>query len=216
MALLLASRRLRPEIAAGSAADGASLRLHLPEDPSRAGVEDFIRGVYHRHYGASIRAFTPVLVSLAGAGGGIVAAAGYRSAAAGALYLERYLREPIEDELAWHAGRAPSRREVVEVGHLASNRPGAGRRLMLLLGPHLAQQRFRWAVATLTREVRQMIGRLGIAPLVLAAADPAALGDEAALWGSYYAHQPLVLAGEIQPALRRLARRGIREQELLA
>lgn len=216
MALLSASRRLRPEGAAGSPADGAPLRLHLPEDPCRAEVEDFIRGVYHRHYGASIRAFTPVLVSVTDAAGEIIAAAGYRSAAAGALYLERYLREPIEEELAWHAGRALSRREVAEVGHLASNRPGAGRRLMLLLGPHLAQQRFRWAVATLTQELRQMIGRLGIAPLALAAADPAALGDEAVFWGSYYEHQPLVLAGEIQPALRRLARRGFREQDIIA
>ena len=38
------------------------------------------------------------------------------------------------------------------------------------------------------------------------AADPSALGDEAAAWGSYYAHEPVVLAGEVQPALRRLAR----------
>ena len=216
MALLSASRRLRPETAAGSTAEGAALRLHLPQDSGRAEVEDFIRGVYRRHYGASIRAFTPVLVSLADAGGEIVAAAGYRSAAAGPLYLERYLREPIEEELAWHAGRTITRREVAEVGHLASRLPGAGRRLMLLLGPHLAQQRFRWAVATLTQELRQMIGRLGIAPLALAAADPAALGEEAVFWGSYYEHAPLVLAGEIQPALRRLARRGVPTQEVAA
>lgn len=216
MALLSAPRRLRPETAAGSPADGSALRLHFPEDPCRAEVEDFIRGVYHGHYGATVRAFTPVLVSVADAAGEIVAAAGYRSPATGALYLERYLREPIEEELAWHAGRAPSRREVAEVGHLASSRPGGGRRLMLLLGPHLARQRFRWAVATLTQELRQMIGRLGIAPLALAAADPAALDDEALLWGSYYEHQPVVVAGEIQPALRRLSRRGFREQGLAA
>jgi hypothetical protein len=216
MALLIAPRRLRPEATAGSRADGAALRLHLPEDPCRAEVEDFIRGVYHRHYGASIQAFTPVLVSLADASGHVVAAAGYRSAGAGALYLERYLREPIEEELGWHSERPITRREVVEVGHLASSQAGAGRRLMLLLGPHLAQQRFRWAVATLTQQLRQMMGRIGVAPLALAAADPAALGEEAVFWGSYYEHAPLVLAGEIQPALRRLARRRLQEQELCA
>ena len=205
-------RRARPE---GKSAEGAALRLHLPQDARRAEVEDFIRAVYRHHYGATIHEFTPVLVSLADADGQLVAAAGYRSAAAGALFLERYLREPVEDELAWHAGRSLARREIVEIGHLAASRPGAGRRLMLLLGPHLAHQHFHWAVATLTRELRQMMTRLGLTPLALAAADPSALGEEAASWGSYYEHLPLVLAGEIQPALRRLAPRAIDAQELV-
>jgi hypothetical protein len=214
MALLCAPRIARESLT-GRPADGAALRLHLPEDPQRAEVEDFIRAVYRRHYGASVQSFTPVLVSLADAAGQIIAAAGYRSAAAGPLFLERYLREPIEDELAWHAGRGLTRREIVEIGHLAAGRPGAGRRLMLLLGPHLAQQRFHWAVATLTQELRQLMTRLGLTPLALAAADPSVLGEEAASWGSYYEHQPLVLAGEIQPALRRLARRSIAAQETI-
>jgi len=191
----------------GRPPEAATLRLHLPGDPRRAAVEAFIRDIYVEHYGARVPAFTPVLVSLVDPDGEIVAAAGYRSAAAGPLFLERYLREPVEDELAWHAGRPLARREIVEIAHLAAGRSGAGRRLMFLLGPHLAQQRFRWAVATLTQELRQMMVRMGITPLALAPADPSALGEDASLWGSYYEHQPVVLAGEIQPALRRLARR---------
>ena len=42
------------------------------------------------------------------------------------------------------------------------------------------------------------------APLSLGAADPAALGEEAAHWGSYYEHRPLVLAGHLPQALRHL------------
>lgn len=215
MALHTAPRGIRGEGLERKFTEGTALRLHLPEDARRAEVEDFIRGVYQRHYGASVQEFTPVLVSLADTDGQVVAAAGYRSAAAGPLFLERYLREPVEDELAWHAGRSLARREIVEIGHLAAGRAGAGRRLMLLLGPHLAQQRFRWAVATLTRELRQLMTRLGLTPLALAAADPKALGADAACWGSYYEHVPLVLAGEIQPALRRLVRRGAQTQELV-
>jgi len=191
----------------GRPAEAATLRLHLPGDPRRAAVEAFVRDIYVERYGARVPAFTPVLVSLVDPDGEIVAAAGYRSAAAGPLFLERYLREPVEDELAWHAGRPLARRDIVEIAHLAAGRSGAGRRLMFLLGPHLAQQRFRWAVATLTQELRQMMVRMGITPLALAPADPSALGEDASLWGSYYEHQPVVLAGEIQPALRRLARR---------
>lgn len=215
MEMLTALRGTRRESPDRKSMEAAALRLHLPQDPARAEVEDFIRGVYRRYYGAIVHEFTPVLVSLSDADGQVIAAAGYRSAGAGPLFLERYLREPVEDELAWHAGRSLTRREIVEIGHLAASRPGAGRRLMLLLGPHLAQQRFRWAVATLTRELRQLMTRLGLTPLALAAADPKALGEEAASWGSYYEHVPLVLAGEIQPALRRIAGRRIDSLELV-
>ncbi|HET8748872.1 MAG TPA: thermostable hemolysin [Ramlibacter sp.] len=202
MSLLSALCRRAPTEPAEAA---AALRLHLPGDPRRADVERFIHAVYRRRYGATVRAFAPALVSLADPDGAIVAAAGYRSAAAGPLYLERYLGEPVEEALAPHAGRPLSRREVVEIGHLAAGRAGAGRRLMVLLGPHLAQARFRWGVATLTLELRQLLARMGIAPLVLAPADPDLLAEEARQWGSYYEHQPVVLAAEIAPVLRRLA-----------
>ena len=187
--------------------DAAGLRVHLPGDPRRAEVEAFIRKVYADRYGASVASFAPVLVSLADASGALAAAAGYRCADAEPLFLERYLASPVEEALADGAGRKPARAQVVEVGHLAAAQAGAGRRLVLLLGPHLARQRFRWAVATLTRELLQLFGRIGIAPLALAPADPARLGSDAALWGSYYEHDPVVLAGEILPALRRLERR---------
>lgn len=191
-----------------------SLRLHLRGDPRRPEVEDFIRQVYARRYGARVQAFTPVLVSLADPDGATVAAAGYRSAASGPLFLEHYLPAAIEEVLAPHAGAAPARRHVVEIGHLAADQGGAGRRLMFLLGPHLAQQRFRWVACTMTRELRKLIVRSGITPLALAPADPAALGGEAAHWGSYYQHEPVVLAGELQPALRCLAARRTGNQEM--
>ena len=182
------------------------LRVHGADDPARPRVEDFIRTVYAQHYGATLDAFMPVLVSLADDEGQVIAAAGYRCAAEGPLFLEQYLRLPVERALAPHSSRPLARREVVEIGQLAAGRPGAGRRLMLRLGPHLAQRQYRWVVATLTRELRQLMARMGITPLALAAADPAVLGDAAAQWGSYYEHEPVVLAGEIHAALRRLAR----------
>ena len=89
-------------------------------------------------------------------------------------------------------------RRIVEVGHLAATRAGEGRRLILLLGPHLAAQRFEWVVGTVTRSCASLFLRIGITPLTLGAADPAALGDEAGHWGSYYEHRPLVLAGHLR------------------
>ena len=171
----------------------SSLRLHGPGDAGRGEVERFIAVVYRERHGADVRHFAHTLVSLRDGAGELVAAAGYRAADQAPLFLERYLGAPVETRLADTAGLAPARSRIVEVGHLAASRAGEGRRLVLLLGPHLATLGFQW---------------LGIAPLALGVADPTVLGAEAVHWGSYYDHRPVVLAGQIDLALKALARRG--------
>ena len=178
-----------------------------PWHPERTAVERFIRRVYRDRYGANPRQFAPTLVALRDATGELVAAAGYRCAAEQPLFLERYLQAPVETLLAADPARPPSRARIVEVGHLAASRAGEGRRLIMLLGPHLAAQGFEWVVSTLTEELRHLFARLGIVPLALGAANPEVLGAEASNWGSYYDHRPAVLAGQLQTALRTLARR---------
>ncbi len=179
------------------------------DHPRRAVTEAFIRRVYAEHYGADVRHFAPQLVALHDDGGGIVAAAGYRSAAEGPLFLERYLAAPVETLLGAEGRPAPGRGRIVEVGHLAGGRAGAGRRLIGLLGPHLAALGFQWVVGTLTEELHQLFARLGIVPLALGVADPGVLGADAAAWGRYYDHRPLVLAGPVELALQPLARRSL-------
>lgn len=179
----------------------SSLQLYGPGAPGRAEVERFIAGIYREHYGADVRGFAPLLVARRDAAGTLLAAAGYRPADPGPLFLERYLERPV------HQALGAGRERIVEVGHLAAARAGEGRKLILQLGPHLAGRGFQWVVSTLTEELRHLFLRLGIAPQALGVADPAVLGDEAARWGSYYDHQPVVLAGAIEPALHALARR---------
>lgn len=193
-------------IAAGPTPPGAGpelarLALHGPHDPARAEVEAFIRHVYARQYGARVARFTPWLLALR-QGGRIEAAVGYRPAGE-PLFLEQYLDLPVEQALARHTGFAPPREQIVEVGHLASARPGAGRRLILLLGEHLLAGPHQWVVGTLTGELRRLLLRLGMTPLALGLADPARLGPAAADWGSYYAHHPVVIAGHLPQAMRR-------------
>lgn len=184
------------------------LRRHAPDDAGRAEVERFIAAVYRARHGADVQHFAHTLVSLRDETGALVAAAGYRAADQAPLFLERYLGVPVQTRLADAAGVAPARSCIVEVGHLAASRAGEGRRLVLLLGPHLAARGYQWVVSTLTEELRHLFLRLGIAPLALGVADPAVLGAEAVHWGSYYDHRPVVLAGQIDLALKALARRG--------
>lgn len=190
---------------AGASASAPQLKVHGPHDARRGEVEHFIRSVFARRYGADVKTFAPTLVSLQDRGE-IVAAAGYRSAAQAPLFLERYLPSPVETLLASHTEAQPERQGIVEVGHLAASRAGEGRRLIALIGPHLDSQGFVWVVGTITSELRHLFMRIGVTPLALGVADPAALGAEVTHWGTYYDHRPVVLAGHLHQALRRLAR----------
>jgi len=198
---------VRPHAIGLQAAPAPRLRLHRVGSPGRLEIEAFIRAVYRERYGAELQHFAPMLVGLHDTHGDCVAAAGYRAAHTGPLFLERYLPAPVESLLPSPAGRWPLRQHIVEVGHLAAVRAGEGRRLILRLGPHLAAQGFEWVVSTLTQELRNLFVRMGVAPLSLGVADPAVLGEQAAQWGSYYDHRPRVLAGRLDLALQSLARR---------
>ena len=180
--------------------------FHREDEPGRAIVEAFIRRVYAERYGADLQSFAPVLVSLCD-DDGIVAAAGYRAATHGSLFLERYLDGPVESLLAAQANTPPTRDGIVEVGHLAAARAGDGRRLIRVLAQHLDSLGFQWVVSTLTKEMRHLFIRIGITPLALGAANPLALGADADRWGSYYEHCPLVLAAHLQHAVMQLTRR---------
>lgn len=179
-----------------------------PRHPGRARVEAFIHGIFRDRFGAAVQAFAPTLVGLHAADGSLLAAAGYRSADPGPLFLERYLDRPIEQRLPLQGGARVPRARIVEVGHLAAARAGEGRRLIALLAPRLAREGHDWVVSTLTQELRLLFVRLGVAPLALGVADPARLGAQASDWGSYYDHHPLVQAGQLQLALQALQRRG--------
>ena len=194
--------------AAHSPEAAPTLRLNVYglAHPGRSEVEAFIRRIYAERYGAVLKVFAPRLVGLCDPIDGLVAAAGYRSASAEPLFLERYLHAPVETLLAAHAAQ-PRRDAIAEVGHLAAARAGEGRRLIMKLGPHLAGQGFEWVVSTLTAQLRHLFLRIGVTPLALGVADPAMLGDAARDWGRYYEHDPVVLAGHLPQALRQLARR---------
>jgi hypothetical protein len=185
------------------------LRQYGLTDPNRPRVEAYIRRIYAGRYQANVKEFAPVLVGLHDRDGTLVAAAGYRDADTGTLFLERYLSQPVHLLLRGQEATAQQRKGIVEVGHLASDRPGEGRRLILTLGPLLAQAGFDWVVSTLTQELRHLFVRMGVAPLALCCADPTLLGHAATDWGRYYDHRPVVLAGQIPVALKALSRRGV-------
>lgn len=182
----------------------AQLRLHRPHDAGRSDVEGFIAETYLHHFDAHVTQFTPELVSIR-EGDRIVAAAGYR-VASDPLFLERYLDEPVEAVLGRCTGRQPQRETIVEIGHLSLRRANDGRTLLPALARHLAARNLQWGVSTLTEELRRLLTRMGIATIVLGAADVARLGSAATSWGTYYEHRPVVVAAPLPLAAARLDR----------
>ena len=62
-------------------------------------------------------------------------------------------------------------------------------------GRHLVELDYQWVVFTATREVRNLLRRLSYPAHVLGPAACERLPDRGAAWGSYYAHDPSVMAG---------------------
>lgn len=171
------------------------------EHGCRGRAEALIRDVYRERYGAEIPGWMPFLAARPGREG-MQAAAGFRPGNE-QLYLENYLDRPVEAAIANHIGRTPRRDTIVEVGHLASRRSGAGALLLLDLADHLHRSGFDWLVNTATTDTRRLILGLRAAPLALAAADPTRLPDGGRAWGRYYDDQPVVLAIHLPTALGR-------------
>jgi hypothetical protein len=169
----------------------------------RPRIEALIRQRFFDQYQAQIPSFAPNLLWLH-RGGQTVAATGWRGADREALFLEAYLSQPIEQELARLSGRAVERQRIVEVGHLVADKPGGSVHVICTLARHLDQLGYEWVVFTATRELLGIFTRLGLPLLALAAADPAQLGDAAQAWGRYYDTRPVVVAGRIRQALERL------------
>ena len=167
----------------------------------RRSLESFVRDGFHRAYRARVTGFMPELWSLR-RDGRLAAACGLRSAAAGPLFLERYLETPVEAALAASCGQAVARRRTVEVGNLAVARAGNARPLIRHLTLHLHEAGVDWAVFTAVRALRNSFLRLGIPMVTLARADPERLDPgERPDWGTYYDMDPLVTAVAVGSAL---------------
>lgn len=169
----------------------------FPGEAEENAVSAFIRQRYARHYRASLTRCMPWLLGLYDARGELKAACGVQPAAAGALYLERYLDVPVEALLSSRLPQAASREAIIEIGNFTADDGASARIMYAALCLLLNQCRFAWIVFTGTTKIRNTFFRLNLRPIALMPADPARLGDEALTWGDYYQHDPRIMAGEL-------------------
>jgi hypothetical protein len=158
-------------------------------------VRSLIHDCYTTVHDARPAADYPTYLSV-GAPEAPLAVLGFRGAAAGPIFLERYLDQTIEHVLTQKLGRPVSRNRIIELGDHASRRPTATVALWCEAAAALHGQA-EIAVAVLTRPLRQMFERLGFDLMALGPARMEALGSEGMQWGRYYDADPVVCAGDI-------------------
>jgi hypothetical protein len=161
-------------------------------------AEQFVSSCFQQHYGAEIRHFMPLLMSLSDQHDELKAVLGFRYADRNPLFLEKYLERPVEQVLAAKLKRPVNRSHLVEVGNLAVNTAGGGRWLITALTAYLSTTGCEWALFTIGSPLHNAFIRLGLQLVDLAAARRESLPlEEQALWGSYYEQKPKVMAGNI-------------------
>lgn len=172
--------------------------------PARVSLERFIAACFLRSYGAQISHFADTLLGLRGADDEWLAALGYSLPAHRETFIEQYLDVPLERAVAEVLGERVERATVAEVGNMAATSPGMGRLLIALATRYLHETGFEFVVFTATRALSNSFARLGLRPCPVAPADPARLRDGDENWGSYYHHNPVVMAGRIANGLPKM------------
>lgn len=151
-----------------------------------------IRQSYRTTFDATIETRPPRLVVTLARNGEISCAAGIRCNDEG-FFSQQYLDAPVDELIAQNSGVAVELSGVLEVGGFACATPFAAYPTLRAVFEWGRSQGIGWGLFTATEEVRRLIRRARITPVLLARADATRVADPT-LWGSYYAHDPWVCA----------------------
>ena len=110
-----------------------------------------------------------------------------------AFFSQQYLDVPVGDLLSQRTGLDVAPQAILEVGGLACSTPFAAYPTLRAVFQWGRERGIIWGLFTATAEVRRMILRAKIKPIVLARAQPSRVTDPEQ-WGNYYDHDPWVCA----------------------
>jgi hypothetical protein len=190
------------------------LRIWKDGDPERAAAEAFIRERFHDSYDAEVCIFQPYLLGITNATQEITSVIGFRPAIAEPFFLENYLDQPAEQALTAATGDRVERKQIIEVGNLASRDRESLRNLMIGLITLLDRlPNTRWMVCTVGERLISLLKRTRFFPLVLSQANQQCLSEKHGDWGSYYQDTRKVVAGNVAYGMRELKRQDIWQPE---
>ena len=110
-----------------------------------------------------------------------------------AFFSQQYLDTPVELLLSHRTGLDVAPEAILEVGTLACNTPFAVYPTLQAVFRWGRDRGITWGLFTATAEVRRLILRAKITPLMLGRAEAARV-ENPDQWGDYYQHDPWVCA----------------------
>ena len=179
---------------------GVNIDLINKKSQARPLVESYIHDKFYERYTANGQSYLPDILTLS-CNDHLCAAVGIRVAESEPLYLEQYLRDPIEQEIGMRFKTEINRENIIEIGNLVSTWRGSSQLLFMLLTDLLARVNREWVVFTATREVEHLLGKMNFILIHLADASGDLLGKEKDQWGSYYEESPKVMFGHVPSAI---------------
>ena len=179
---------------------GVNVDLIGKNNQARSSVESYIHSKFNERYAANVQTFLPHILTLS-CNDRFCAAVGVRAAESEPLYLEKYLRYPIEQEIGMRFKTEIKRENIIEIGNLVSTWRGSSQLLFVFLTDLLARVDREWVVFTATREVEHLLSRMNFTLIHLVDASKSMLGDEKEQWGSYYEENPKVMFGHVPSAM---------------
>ena len=174
-----------------------------PSDHLRARVEDEIRTTYWERFQARLARLPRTLVASVSTSGIIECAAGVRFSEHD-FFSECYLDLPVEIALQHRFGLPVQRNRIIEVCNLAGRKPGRSQSFIASFIEFAESDEFDWVIFTATKSLRALLERSGLRMTQLGRAERFRVANPSD-WGSYYEHDPRVMAvhRDASPGYRR-------------
>ncbi|MBM6549519.1 thermostable hemolysin [Marinomonas ostreistagni] len=165
---------------------------------ARDTLEQFIHSGFARCYDANVETYLPLLLGIKSKQ--LRAAVGVRRATS-PLFIEQYLSHDINAVLAKH-GVHCERHQIAEMGNLysLSHRFTLPLIMTVVIGLYLTN--VRQLIFAGTQKVRDLLSHLGFSMVYLGEASAQKLVTQASEWGTYYQHQPQVMALDIEDSIK--------------
>lgn len=151
-----------------------------------------IARIYQNTFFADTRIRPSRLVITTARNGEVVCATGIRCYEE-TFFSQQYLDLPVDEMLSRRTGLKVRPNAILEVGGLACSTPFAAYPTLQAVFQWGRERGITWGLFTATAEVRRLIQRVKIAPLMLAPADASRV-EHPERWGYYYDHDPWVCA----------------------
>ncbi|WP_416916338.1 MAG: thermostable hemolysin [Roseicyclus sp.] len=153
---------------------------------------DHMSTTYKAVFAAEVTQRPPRLVITMTDDGRIACAAGIRCHADG-FFSQHYLDETVSDALTRQASQPVLPQDLLEVGSLACISPFSAYPTLRAVFDWGRARGIGWGLFTATAEIRRLILRARITPVMLARAEAGRVPNADA-WGNYYDHDPWVCA----------------------